>query len=361
MTPSHEAPRAPDSAIVSIGSSELRVDTLPSKGFDIYSIWDVRTGMDLLFKTPWGWRDPAWSPPMGSRSADWLSRYPGGWQILSPNAGDDSISDPGVEGFHGEAAITAWTVSDRSLTSVTAEVHLMTAPLTLRRTISVETDQIVVSESVINRSPDSVAFHWVHHPAFGAPFLGEGGRIALNAKSIVPEPGRSGMDTVDALQAWPNLSTPTADLDLSLLPGQSSRREVFATLAEFETGEYRIVNDELNVGIALAWDLEIFPYTWFWQEIHASEGFPWFRQAYVIAIEPSSLIPGTGRVGGLQRGRRLRIEPHREATTVLVATVFDPRDPLVEITLESARNEASTRTRASALSEEYAPTASPAL
>ena len=48
-------PRAVHLAVLS--SSVLSVVVVPDKGADIYSITDLATGIDVLFKTPWGWRE----------------------------------------------------------------------------------------------------------------------------------------------------------------------------------------------------------------------------------------------------------------------------------------------------------------
>ena len=39
---------------VRLASDELLVDILPSNGGDVYSVVDRRTGVDLLWKAPWG-------------------------------------------------------------------------------------------------------------------------------------------------------------------------------------------------------------------------------------------------------------------------------------------------------------------
>ena len=66
----------------------LDVVVLPAKGADIYSIIDRSSGIDVLFKSPWGWQDPATLAPTGDTQRDWLALYPGGWQQLIPNAGE---------------------------------------------------------------------------------------------------------------------------------------------------------------------------------------------------------------------------------------------------------------------------------
>lgn len=345
--------RPPASSTLVLANEQVRVELIPEKGFDIYSIVELASSTDLLFKTPWGWRDPRLFPPMGSSQANWLSRYPGGWQLLAPNAGDDTLADPGVQGFHGEAAIVPWTITEATPTFATAHVQLLTAPLTVTREVSLTGNQLSVRETIQNHSPVPIPFHWVHHPAFGSPFLGPSTRVELDAGTIVAEPGRSGITRPQPSSAWPHLTVPNAIYDLSQIPDHLAEREVFATLADFETGEFRLVNDERSTAFALAWDLEVFPYAWFWQEIHASSGFPWFKQAYVTAIEPSSVIPGEGSEGRLRRGRKLVLQGDAQASTTLVATVYRPQDQSAARDLENARQLASGSSDTSQLTESY--------
>jgi hypothetical protein len=50
----------PDSSQTAVLPSEsLEVVVLPGKGVDIYAIVDRSTGIDVLFKSPWGLARPA--------------------------------------------------------------------------------------------------------------------------------------------------------------------------------------------------------------------------------------------------------------------------------------------------------------
>ncbi len=44
----------------------------------------------------------------------WIEAYPGGWQLLLPNGGDECTEQGVTWGFHGEAALVPWTVLDQS-------------------------------------------------------------------------------------------------------------------------------------------------------------------------------------------------------------------------------------------------------
>ena len=44
----------------------------------------------------------------------------------------------------------------------------------------------------------------------------------------------------------------------------------------------------------MRWPTGVFGHAWLWQELHASPGYPWWREAYVCAVEPATTIPARG-------------------------------------------------------------------
>lgn len=70
---------------VRLTSDALSVTVLPGKGADIYEIVDLATGIDPLFKAPWGLQPPGAASREGSDGAAFLENYEGSWQELFPN------------------------------------------------------------------------------------------------------------------------------------------------------------------------------------------------------------------------------------------------------------------------------------
>ena len=86
----------------------LRVTVLPEKGADIIELRHVPSGIDVLFKAPWGLRPPGAPPREEAEGLEFIGNYEGGWQELFPNA-NDACSYEGVElPFHGEVALLPW-------------------------------------------------------------------------------------------------------------------------------------------------------------------------------------------------------------------------------------------------------------
>jgi hypothetical protein len=80
--------RPPQDEVIALSSDDLHIPVLPGKGAGIYAITDCATGIDVPFKTPWGWRQPD-RPQAGDSQQQWLARSLGGWQQLMPNAGPE--------------------------------------------------------------------------------------------------------------------------------------------------------------------------------------------------------------------------------------------------------------------------------
>ncbi len=303
--PGRRRPEPPDEERITLRSDDLEVVLLPHKGADVYSIVDRPSGIDVLFKTPWGWRDPRLLPSTVETRADWLAHYPGGWQQLVPNAGPERVVDGVTRGFHGESATVGWTVEAVGATSAALTVNLLSAPLWLRREIRLVGPDLEVIDTVLNTSPDPVEVTWLQHPAFGAPFADAQARIATGARTFITDAEQPGTRLpADSVFRFPDArDLHGSEVDLRVVPGEDEPRAVFGALTDFEEPWYSISSPSAGFGIRVEWDAEIYPHAWFWQECHGTEGFPWFRRAYAIAIEPANVLPGEGVVGRWERGR----------------------------------------------------------
>lgn len=297
-------------------SGLLTVGVLPGKGADIVSLTDVATGIDVLFRSPWGRRDPTRLPSTSDSQLDWLARYQGGWQQLVPNAGAPRVVDGVLRGYHGEAAVVGWDVESADETSASLSVQLVTAPLRLTRSLRVDGASLLVTDTIHNESDDPVEVMWVQHPAFGAPFIDGQAVITAGARGILSDAGAPGnVLPPDTAAPFPIVTgSDGARLDLGEVPAPGSGRAVFAALTDFDSGWFAIDSPTAGFGIRMEWDAGLLPYAWFWQECHAGSGFPWFRRAYVVAVEPANVLPGEPSPACLDRGRA-PVLPGREGWT----------------------------------------------
>ena len=137
---------------------------------------------------------------------------------------------------------------------------------------------------------------WGHHPALGAPFLEPGCRISAPALGFHADDRAPGTGLAPGvLSEWPHVALQGGGtVDLSMIPPEGERRAVLGYLTGFSDGSYRVTNPRLGLELELRWPLELFPAAWFWQELHASQGYPWYRRLYTTALEPNSSWPGRG-------------------------------------------------------------------
>ena len=194
---------------VVLESDRLRVTVLPDKGADIFELVDVVSGIDVLFKAPWGLLPPGSPARAEAAGLEFIGNYEGGWQELLPNANDACVYE-GIElPFHGEVALLPWEADviedgDDAL-AVRLSVRCRLLPFRLERTMRLATGSadLVLEETVTNEGPERLPFVWGHHLVLGPPFLEAGCRLELPARSI---------DTAD--QVWEETAR--------LAPGQHS-------------------------------------------------------------------------------------------------------------------------------------------
>jgi len=309
----------PDRERLTLRSPEVEVILLPAAGANIYAFVDIDSGIDVLFKTPWGWRDPDAVPPYTDSRSNWLARCPGGWDVLIPHAGPAAPRGGTVHGFHGEAALLRWAVEEQTPTAAILSVELFTAPLRLTRRVGVDGAQLTVTDTIENLSPHPCEYAWVQHPVFGAPFLD--GRCTLDAAASTLIADTEAPGTL--LGAGAVLGFPTVpaldgtEHDLRRVPGPDEVREVFGALTDFTAGWFSIMSPSAGFGVRLEWDPGVYPHAWFWQECHATHSFPWFGRAYALAVEPANLLPGVGAVGRWERGRASPLGGSARVTTTM--------------------------------------------
>jgi galactose mutarotase-like enzyme len=290
----------------------LAATVLPDKGADIYQLVDKSRELDVLWKSPSGLRRTGGGFSTASNSwVAWTENYEGGWQEIFPNGGN-SCDYNGVElNFHGEASAMAWDTEIVQTTGDFAEVkffvRLARSPLKLERLMRIEAGKpvLILHERITNEGGEPIDYMWGHHPAFGAPFLDGTCVIDTNARTFRADdrsdaPGNP--LTPGGRFIWPIGQRGGVEIDLSRVPGPDSERGTMAYLGNFdgETAWYGITNTTLGAGVGLVWRTAAFPHAWFWQEMHSSPGFPWYKSVYVMAIEPFTSIPGQGLVNVIE-------------------------------------------------------------
>ena len=306
-------------------SDEAAVTILPSKGCDVYAFIDRRTGVDVLWKTPWGLRPASPMPLLASSADHWLHLYPGGWQLLLPNGGADATVGGAPVGFHGEASLLPWRLLDATADSAELDVELFLVPLAVHRRISLQGGRLSITETVTNLGHDPIDFMWGHHPAFGAPFIAPGMTVDTGARTLWSDPEMAGSCLPGDISGdWPVLEAHEARVDFSKV--SAGRQNHLVYLSNFTDTYYRLTNESLGLALTVRWDAAEHPHAWLWQEFNSSAGYPWHRRAYVMAIEPASTVPGHGFGYAVEHGHNVVTLAGRAAKTLQIsAELGDPR------------------------------------
>ena len=308
--------------MVRVNNGVIALTILPEKGADIYSLELVSTGVDVLWKSPWGLRKGMSGAGAAEASSEmaWMDQYAGGWQVIFPNGGAACLHRGAHHGFHGEASIVPWKCaivrSGNGGVSVTLETVLACSPFALKRVVTLNPGDCYfrIEETIRNYGGEAMEFVWGHHPALGAPFLGPECIVQVPAARYRTNHGEDGFP-------WP------CD-GLERVPSRQKSTESFGYLSEFEAGWYAVRNPRLELGFALAWPVETFPYAWLWREFGGTRGYPWYSNSYVMAIEPFSSIPDRGLAHAAAVQTALRIDGGESLTVELACALFEEKRAL---------------------------------
>jgi hypothetical protein len=90
-------------------------------------------------------------------------------------------------------------------------------------------------------------------------------------------------------------------VDMSCVPPRERPLSHFGALTGLREGWYALTNPKLGFGVGMTFPADVFKYLWLWQELGGSPGYPWFRRAYVMALEPWTSFALDGLAGARER------------------------------------------------------------
>ena len=269
-----------------LDNDQIRIEIDPGRGADVLSLVDLDSGVEVLFSTPWRRRADAiraGERPMLAATSEhaWLEQYRGGWQTLCPNAGPEREYRGAVLGFHGEASVVPWTLSDVTQISAALSVELFTVPVTIRRTVTLVKSSVHVIDELTNTATTAVTVDYSHHPALGSTFLDAACIVSTNGTQFTAD-----AESQDAPTRWLDIEP-----RMGHLPAPGAEVREFGWLSGFPDNApawAAVANPTLGLTVRLSWDGRLLPYAWWWQEFNASKDFPWYTKARVLALEPAS-------------------------------------------------------------------------
>jgi len=233
--------------------------------------------------------------PENESETHWLSRYRGGWQFLTPNAGNECVHEGRRHSCHGESSILPWTVVARSNNQITLELTIFDS-LHVQRILEIDPETAIfrAHTQITNTTHIVQEIVIVEHVAFQGS---ANARINAPEKSTWAFPKGFEEDGGEPM-LWSESGKGRPDLRAPI----ESAYERLAFLHSGNEGWVKIVDKERGTGALLTWDKKIFPFLWYWQE-RFSPRFPFFKRAEMTGLEPASCYPDDALTGASKGGR----------------------------------------------------------
>ena len=289
--------------LVVLENERIRLGVLASKGADVVEFRYKPRDLDVLWKAPQVLLPGEYVPTRGREQGSFLDYYTGGWQEIFPAAGPARTVEGADLGQHGEVALLPWDVrviqDSESAVELAFSVEAQRTPFRLERRMILESGKsfVRVEGRAVNLGEQELPFEWGQHPVLGPPFLERGCRIDL------PE-------------------CRSSPAHLAAVSGPEARTEDVAVCSSLEEGWCAVRNPDQGLAVALAWDLEAFPYLWMWRVYGGAWGYPYFGRAYCLGVEPFSCPPPAPASLAAQAPIR-SLRPQQEATSTLELGVFE--------------------------------------
>jgi hypothetical protein len=292
--------RRPESQMVSIAGGEL-VATVDEVGCRIASLVHRETARELMFVAPWVPR-PLRAGPATNES--WLESWPGGWDVLTPNAGAPADVDGVERGFHGEASVGRWRLDTSGGDTVIGRWRDR-AGLSVERTVGVDGNRLRVESRATNEASTPVPFVWVEHLILDAELFGTGSRLDASGGALALGKARGPSDGWDAVESWPAVRVGGNVEDWGRLPAAGSSRTAVLTTPEPPVG----ITGSRGTSVRVRWSAETLPFLWLWIEHDATPTLPDGWAINCVGIEPANTASGEGLAASVARGDGHVLDP----------------------------------------------------
>jgi len=308
----------------------LRLGIWVDKGADIFEFVHKPTDTDFMLHTPHGMRMPAVQSATSSQGS-FLDYYEGGWQEILPNGGPACTYKQIEFGLHGEISTIPWqyTIGADSPdeVTVTVDVRPFRTPFHLTRQMTLRAGKAVLTmdETLTNEGREPMDLMWGHHPAFGSPFLSEACRVDLPQGDLIFETFAGGAGTriqSSGKHHWPWAQEGDVSIDFSRPDPIGVGHEDLGYVINLPEGWYAITNQKRQVGFAMAWSLDVFPYLWVWRNL-LRPGYPWYGRVYTMALEPWTSYPSAGLLTAIQNGSAIKLEAGQSKSVTLRAIAYE--------------------------------------
>lgn len=307
---------------VGIGGVALRGRTIeltvfPEAGGKILDLVHRPSGVNLLWQNP---RVPLQRTYAGALFDDvWC----GGWDELFPTDAACEL-DGNAYHDHGDLWTGPWEWAIEHDDGLSASLYLRrysaSLPCVMERWISLERDssRVEIRYRLSNLGALAVPFVWnVHVPHA----ISAGSRLHLRGRSLGVQPPYLGrVEGTRGDVSWPHfLDAAGIRQDLRAMPPPESGLTEFLYTRDLEEGWCAVTHPQLALGLALSFDLAVFPRIWLFGV------YGGWRGHYVLLTEPSTGKPGS-LADNVAAGTAATIEADASLETEVTAEVLTEVD-----------------------------------
>jgi Domain of unknown function (DUF4432) len=293
--------------MIALESDTLAVRIDGTQGAEIRSLIRRAGELELLVQTPW----PSAEARVPASGDEWTRRWRGGWQLLTPNAGNECVVGGRRHGCHGDASLLPWRLLEEG--DHFAELAWRdVSGLAVERRIALEGPRVIVTSRIVNDADEPLQFLLGEHLVFGPPLAGPGVRIDAPATAIVP------LDPDTAVPIGPVVRWPMGAADWSRPPDRPFTH--FGAFATPEPRALRVANERAGIAATVEWSGAALPHLWFWHEHRVArlvDDWP----ITCLGLEPATTARGTGLAEAIEAGEAIVLAPRSTTSTETVLTV----------------------------------------
>ena len=275
--------------------------TLDETGMRIASLVHRPTGRETLFVSPWA-RQP--HPAGPATNAEWVASWPGGWDVLVPNAGAPASVDGRQHGFHGAASVEPWRFTEHGAARATGAWRDRDG-LAVERDVTLDGATLRVTSMVENAADRVLPFVWVEHLIVDIGNLGVDAELGLTGRAVALDDSGPPTDGWESASPWPIVHRRGRAEDWSRLPKGAEARNGLVTGVRSPVA----INGTSGMSLRLRWADDVLPYLWLWIENGLADALPEGATISCIGIEPANTASREGLATSLGRGDGVRLAP----------------------------------------------------
>ena len=272
----------------------------PSHGGEVLDLVDLTTGRQLL--PPFSSAEPL----AGDLTEEvWTERYRGGWQLVTPNAGNPCDVDGDYHGFHGRASNDPWKVVSASADE--AVLRWGGHGLQVTRTFRAAGDGLEVDTEWRALKP-AVPLVAVEHVSAGLELLQPEMEIRLpGGKAYELSEATGPVHAPEGAPGWPETLLLAGSLERADRWRLEQPRSRLLAVENLLEGWLEMENAATGQALRLEWEADALPHLWIWHEVRTTAGI-WRGQAELLVVEPASVPHSLGLATALEHRQAVVLE-----------------------------------------------------